>query len=173
MNLIDEYRRLAADGGNFHGLSILNHSRIIGKLAYRTGAQTFLDYGCGRGDAWRPPYSMHEKIGIAMPTLYDPSFPTHDKKPSGMFGGVLCSDVLEHVPEDDVTPMIEELFGYARCFVWGSVCCRPAKKKFDDGTNMHVTIKPIEWWREKFGNAAAIRNARDPLQVTWYLTQTP
>jgi hypothetical protein len=59
---------------------------------------------------------------------------------------VICSDVLEHVPEQLVDNVIEELFGYARLFVWMSICCRQAKKHFPDGTNLHVTVQPEAWW---------------------------
>ena len=26
---------------------------------------------------------------------------------------------------------------------------RPAKKTFSDGTNVHVTVRPLSWWRAK------------------------
>lgn len=149
------YREMAAGGDNFHGLSIVQHSRVIGKLINRLGAKTILDYGCGRGDAYKQPHRLHRDWGLRWwdVTLYDPSFPEHNEEPgkTEKFDGVLCSDVLEHVPEEQVDEFVARLFHHAKKFVWASVCCRPAKKCFP-GTeiNLHCTVRPFEWWQEVF-----------------------
>lgn len=177
-NLLDEYRRMAAEGSNFQGLSILQHKKVIGKLVHQTKAASLMDYGCGRGDAWHSPHNLHHYLGIKRKNLflYDPSFPKHDKLPTDQtFDGVLCSDVLEHVPEEAVPATIERLFMYSRKFVWASVCCRPAKKKFDDGTNMHVTVKPMEWWESQFvtmGRAVSIHLTGAEDSFFFHLTET-
>lgn len=148
-DLIPLYRDMAAGGGQFRGLSILQHRQQIGELVRRHKARTLLDYGCGAGDAYRQPHRLHRELGLRWfdVTLYDPAFPEHDERPAGQFDGVLCSDVLEHVPQSDVDAFIARLFSHARRFVWASVCCRPAKKTFPDGeTNLHVTIQPLAWW---------------------------
>ena len=46
---------------------------------------------------------------------------------------------------------IPDLFDHARKVVWASVCCRAARKSFP-GTdiNLHVTVKPFQWWLDKF-----------------------
>lgn len=150
--LVPIYRELAADGLQFRGLSILTHRATIQKLVRRHGAQRLLDYGSGAGDAWRSPHRLHKDLRLHWwdVVLYDPAFPEHEEEPTGMFDGVLCSDVLEHVPEGELDAMIERLYSHARRFLWASVCCRLAKKKFPDGTNMHVTIHKLPWWRDLF-----------------------
>lgn len=167
-DLIKQYREMAAGGDQFRGLTILQHRKQIAELVRLHGAKSLLDYGCGGGDAWKSPHKLHKELGLRWfeVTLYDPAFPEHDERPSGKFGGVLCSDVLEHVPEPEVLALIERLFSHANRFVWASVCCRPAKKSFADGTNMHVTLHPIEWWRERFAERA-------PAGVQWVLVETP
>jgi hypothetical protein len=101
-------------------------------------------------------------------TLYDPAFERICETPHGKFDGVLCSDVLEHIPELAVDLFIERLFGYATKFVWASVCCRPAKKTFPDGvTNLHVTVHDMAWWTAKFEQAKA------KYGIDFYLTETP
>jgi len=169
-DLIPLYRELAAkDSNNFQGLSILQHKERIQKLAREVRAKSMLDYGCGRGDAYRSPHKLHHQLGIerANVALYDPAFRRDDVLPTGKFDLVLCSDVLEHVPEDQVDEVIARLFSYARYAVWASVCCRPAKKTFPDGTNMHVTVQPYEWWRRKFQTWA------DATNIRFELTETP
>lgn len=150
-DLIAQYRALAAKGDNLRGLAILRYRARIGELVRKHKAATLLDYGCGAGDAWKQPHRLHKELGLRWfdVKLYDPAF-DHNEKPHGQFDGVLCSDVLEHVPESELDDFVATLFGHARRFVWASVCTRPAKKCFPDGTNLHVTLQPIEWWRELF-----------------------
>jgi hypothetical protein len=167
------YRQMAADGENFFGLSIKQHEKTIRKLVRRTQAVTILDYGCGRGDAWGNGTKLYQDLGLKRKdiTLYDPAFPAVARPiPAGRkFDGVLCSDVLEHIPEEHVEEFIDRLFGYARKFIWASVCCRLAKKTFPDGTNVHVTVKPYDWWLDRMHAA----NARLISPVEFCLTETP
>jgi hypothetical protein len=162
---VAEYRRLAKGGANFHGLSILQHSAEIHELITRTGSVTLLDYGAGRGDAYDDAHALHTLWGVPRPILYDPAFPEIDRMPVGKFDGVLCSDVLEHVPDEELDVFIPSLFEYADKFVWASVCCRAAKKCFPSGENMHVTIRPMSWWRRRFKHASGGR--------LFVLTETP
>lgn len=164
------YRELADKGANFWGHNIVQHERMIHKMIARTGSRTLLDYGCGRGDPWASGWAA--KLGVDSVALYDPAFPQHDKLPEGTFDGVLCSDVLEHVPKDEVTALIAMLFNKAECFVWASVCCRPAKKRLPDGTNMHVTVAPVSWWDSLF-HAEQERAARGGKLLRYHLTETP
>lgn len=168
-NLLKEYRDMAALGGNFRGFSLLQHAAEIGDVVKRHRAVNLLDYGSGAGDAYRTPHKVHEAWGLRRERihLYDPSFKHIDAPlaPGAKFSGVICSDVLEHIPEENVDAFIDTLFSHATDFVWASVCCRPAKKLFADGTNMHVTIHPLEWWHEKF---AALCEGQ-----TFYLVETP
>ena len=159
-SLVPEYRKMAGSGSdNFHGLSILQHASSIGKMVRALRAKTLLDFGCGRADAYRSPHKVWHQWGLDRKnvTLYDPAFNRdRDLPPAGRkFDLVVCSDVLEHVPEEEVDAFIDRLFGYARHGVWASVCCRAAKKTFIDGRNLHVCIKSYGWWHEKFQAAAA------------------
>lgn len=156
--LLPIYRELAAKGGNFWGHSILAHESDIRRMVVIHAAKTALDFGCGRGDPWQE--GLAKRLGLTDVTLYDPSFPSHDKLPAKgtRFDGVICSDVLEHVPEKEVMALLHLLFGYAEKFVWASVCCRPAKKFLPDGRNMHVTIRPRMWWESQFSAACRAQN---------------
>lgn len=150
MDDLQFYREQAARGKRFRGLSVLPHADVIGELIRWHEAKTLLDFGCGAGDQYKPPFELHKRWGIAKPLLYDPAFPTHCAVPVGQFDGVICSDVLEHLQPNEVPEFVARLFGYARSFVWASVCCRPAYKTFPDGRNLHLTVRPIGWWRAQF-----------------------
>ena len=146
------YQELAAkDSANFAGLSVLQHAEALKKLANKYKPKTLLDYGCGRATPTAAPQAAPPtRYPRPNVTLYGPAFRRDGILPAGKFDMVICSDVLEHVPEDEVDQLIERLFGYGRLVVWASVCCRPAKKTFADGTNMHVAVQPYEWWERKF-----------------------
>jgi 2-polyprenyl-3-methyl-5-hydroxy-6-metoxy-1,4-benzoquinol methylase len=168
--LVPLYRQMAADGESFRGLTILQHRKLLAKLCRQHFITSALDYGCGAGQAYRSPHRMHKDLGLHWfdVELYDPAFPEHDEKPSGKWGAVFCCDVLEHVPQDEVDELVRTLYSHAREFVWASVCCRPAKKWFPDGTNMHVTQRPLQWWLDKFEE----HRPRDR-DVRFYLVETP
>lgn len=166
--LVPLYRELAAKGAYFYGLSVLQHEAYIRSFMEMLGATSMLDFGCGRGDAYLEPHLLHERLHIRAEELglYDPAFEQHAELPGRKFDVVVCSDVLEHVPGDEVDAFIKALFAHADRGVWASVCCRLAKKSFEDGTNMHVTVQPFTWWRAKF--AAAAGNLQQ-----WQLVETP
>lgn len=173
MNYLKAYREMAEGGKQFRGLSILDNQAQVGKFLRDIGANEVLDYGSGAGDAYRSPHKVHHGWGIKRQNvhLYDPSFPAYDRKPVRRFDAVICSDVLEHIPEEDVQRFIGDLFNHAKFGVWASVCCRPAKKFFPNtgspGVNLHITVKPYEWWEQQFKDVAVLF-----VGVEWHLVET-
>ena len=94
----------------FDGRSLPPHALAIQSLIRQFGVRTLLDYGAGKGTA----YSETAKIqlpngqtanglkqlwGIDKITLYDPGYAPHASQPVGKFDAVICTDVLEHIPE--------------------------------------------------------------------------
>ena len=156
--LVVQYRKLLRQG-YCSGRSIVPFVQDIAELVRATRAKTLLDYGCGQGEQYLVD-GVQRAWGGTVPTLYDPAWPAHDTLPPGAFDGVICTDVLEHLPESDVQDVLAELHRRAMRFLFLSVCCRKASKKLPDGRDPHQTIKPEEWWREAVG-----RHARKGLQV--------
>lgn len=145
--LIAQYRRMHLDG-HFDGYTT---SKFVGRIAERvqdSGAKTLLDFGSGKGHQYLVA-RCHELWGV-LPHCYDPAVPGLDAPPPGMFDGCIAIDVLEHIPEgDELDAALDTILGRARKFAFVTVCPRPARKTLPDGANCHVTVKPIEWWREK------------------------
>lgn len=143
----------------FPGLSLPVQAPRIKKLIKATHALRILDYGSGKGQQYQvanptipgePPGwpSIQTYWGVDSITCYDPSYPPFSELPRGAFDGVISTDVLEHCPEDDVPWIIDEIFSYARKFVFMNVACYPAKKRLPTGENAHCTIRPKEWWAD-------------------------
>jgi hypothetical protein len=140
----------------FPGFSLDAQLARIKALIERTGADTVLDYGCGKGHQYRP-RPIKDEAGEVWPGVidywdigevvcYDPCYEPYNKLPEGKFDGVICTDVLEHCPEQDIPWIIEELFVYATQFVFANVACYPARKRLPNGENAHCTIRPVDWW---------------------------
>jgi hypothetical protein len=149
----------------FPGFSLDAQLARIKSLVTRTGADTMLDYGCGKGQQYQP-RPIKDEAGEVWPSVidyldigelvcYDPCYEPFSKLPEGKFDAVICTDVLEHCPEPDLPWIIGELFGYANRFVFANVACFPARKRLPNGENAHCTIRPPQWWRELVGRVAA------------------
>lgn len=162
--LIGEYRKLHALHF-FPGMSIAPFLPDITELVAETGAKKILDYGCGEGVQYTRE-RFHEAWGVDRPALYDPGVARWADKPVDIFDGVICTDVLEHVPEDELDGVIDDLIRMSSMWVFASVCCRPAKRKFLDGTNVHVTIRPLNWWAGKLARPFGMSGRRLVLRET-------
>ncbi len=148
----------------YSGKSLFPQARRIKRLIDRTKAQTILDYGSGKGLQYAPrPVtdgahgnwpSIVDYWDIDEVVCYDPCYAPFSKLPTGKFDGVISTDVLEHCPEEDIPWIIDEIFGFATCFVFANVACYPAQARLPTGENAHCTIRPVEWWSEIIETAA-------------------
>lgn len=166
--LIEQYRLMHARGEVFTGRSLLPVAWRVYDAVRAHGARSLLDYGCGQGRQYDR-YRLHEWWGVPRPRLYDPAVARYAARPEGSFDGVICSDVLEHVPRDELDGVLTDCFGFARGFVFFSICCRPARKSLPNGMNCHVTIEEPAWWQDRLqgfqqahGRGAALYLAFSP-----------
>jgi len=150
----------------FPGQSLPPQAPNIKRLIKATGARTLLDYGCGKGRQYFSHRIRDAEEGIEYPDIksfwgisdvrcYDPGYTPYIELPTGTFDGVICTDVLEHCPEEDMPWIVGELFQYATKFVYANVACFPAKKRLPSGANAHCTIKSVRWWEDVIRPIAA------------------
>jgi 2-polyprenyl-3-methyl-5-hydroxy-6-metoxy-1,4-benzoquinol methylase len=115
----------------------------------KLNAHTVLDYGCGKGAVkeWMstnlPSYDVYE---------YDPGIEGKDSPPNPA-DYIICFDVMEHIEPKYVDNVIEHLRGLMLKGGYIYICLLPAHELLPNGSNAHLTIKPAEWWLEKFKNA--------------------
>ena len=156
----------------FRGRSLAWHIAPIGRLVARTEARTLLDYGSGKGGLYQdsPDHPAGSRFKVmpswndALITCYDPGYTPFSGDYEDAYDGVISTDVLEHIPEEDIAWVLEELFSHARKFVYAVATCYPARKTLPNGENAHCTIMPPDWWRGQMELAAR----RHP-DVAWVL----
>lgn len=172
--LVALYREMHATGDRhrnippertFAGTSLIRQAARIRDIVRHHRARTLLDYGSGKGRQYAPALietddgRTYESIpaywAVEDVTCFDPGHPPFSARPNGPFDGVICTDVLEHCPEEDLSWIMDDLFGFTRRFVFANVACYPAKKRLPNGENAHCTVRPPAWWRDLILRAAA------------------
>jgi hypothetical protein len=141
----------------FSGYSIRPHVAAIADLVIRRQARRLLDYGSGKGYQYLGE-RVHEAWGGILPVCYDPGVRQLRKRPAGPFDGIICTDVMEHIEEADVDRVLADIASLAAdgAFIFFCIACRPAKRKrLPDGRDVHVTIRPPEWWRARLDRIRA------------------
>jgi hypothetical protein len=152
----------------FAGQSLPEQAPGIKRLIRRTASRSILDYGSGKGMQYELRRVADPEEGVEYPDIrsywgvseircYDPGYEPFSALPEGTFDGAICTDVLEHCPEEDIPWILDELFAFARKFVYANVACFPARKRLPSGGNAHCTIKPVKWWDEQIARAARNR----------------
>ena len=175
--LLEQYQHMHLHGEQYRGLppedtfpgkSLPKQAPSIKRLIKATGATTILDYGSGKGHQYWPHPKRDAEEGIVYPDIksywgvqsiqcYDPGYQPFMQLPAGKFDGVVCTDVLEHCPEEDIAWILDELFAYASKFVFANAATFPAEKRLPSGGNAHCTVRPGRWWEEQVARAARKR----------------
>jgi len=160
-DLIKIYEHLHKNGSNlensentFDGKSLFYYFEPIKQLIEKTKSETLIDFGCGKakyyfnktiikGVEYR---NITEYWRIKDYYLYDPGVKEFSNYPSEQKDGVICIDVVEHIPPEDVFKFIEDIFKLSKKFVFIVIACYPAQKTLPDGRNVHLTLlNPNEW----------------------------
>ncbi|MFP6733663.1 MAG: class I SAM-dependent methyltransferase [Rhodospirillales bacterium] len=143
----------------FDGQSLRGHVVMIAQIAANFAIHTVLDYGSGKAQGYanwkgkrdgKPVTGLKAIWGVDEITLYDPAYEPHSALPAGKFDLVICTDVLEHCPEQDIPWIVGEILGLSERFVFCTVATYPAKKHLPNGENAHITLKPPAWWKDVF-----------------------
>ena len=111
------------------GYDVVKYQKKLKDLVVRYRAKTILDYGCGKGLQYKEPLpyagednwqKFNEYLGVTV-YKYDPCVPEHSTLPpvGTKFDGVICTQVLNSIPDDDMPWVRDLLEGYATkfCFI--------------------------------------------------------
>ena len=129
------------------GGAVTSKTAEIHKLMILTDSKSVLDYGAGSSayldtmNAYNMdlPYSIHE---------YEPGREELSGDPP-VVDFTVCCDVLEHVEPAKVDITLQHIANKTRKFAYFTICLVPSSGTFSDGTNLHLTIHPADWWLKK------------------------
>lgn len=145
--IINQYHKIylqESEEGKVYGRSSESMLHFIAELIRKKNPKTILDYGCGRSGLVN--YFWND--GARVVFKYDPAIREFRHKPKGAMDMVLCTDVLEHIPEDHVTNILSDIRTIASDAFF-SISLVRARRFLPNGLNAHITIKPSEWWIKK------------------------
>lgn len=123
-----------------YGVGGGKHADTVTKLIQATGAQSVLDYGCGKGYLAKAlPFPIWE---------YDPAIPGKDEspKPADL---VVCTDVLEHIEPDCILNVLQDLQRVVKNIGYFTIHTGPARKTLPDGRNTHLIQQKKQWWKNR------------------------
>ena len=138
----------------YDGRSLKYFFKPIKQIIDLTKSQSLIDFGCGKAKFYFNKIIINETEyknvieywKIQDYYLYDPGVNNFSIYPNKKMDGVICTDVVEHIPPEDVIDFIGDIFKFAKKFVFIVIACYPAGKKLPDGRNVHLSIKkPGEW----------------------------
>ena len=162
--LLDSYKELHKEEGKFRGISLVPLVPTLINVIKENNSKTLLDYGCGKAI----PYSKKEckSIGLKKPVqelcnldsfdLYDPAYPKYNKLSKKKYDIVVCTDVMEHIAEQDIDWVLKDILSHSKKTVFLNISCQPALKHFKEGKfkgqNVHVSVFHGTWWSDKVKN---------------------
>jgi len=135
----------------FNHIGFFLNVGFIAHLVKTTGAKSLLDYGSGDGKQYTE-MEFHNAWGI-MPSLYDPAIEEICVLADEQFDGIICTDVMEHIPHQNIIPTLIELFNKTTKFIYFNISLKPASKMLPNGENCHITLESWEWWVNKIRTA--------------------
>ena len=137
---------------------------IYDELEYeldKRGSGTVLDFGSGTGVHWtkkvripgqRELQTASEFFGPRLRGFYryDPAHPEYCIKPIGKFDIIMCTEVLEHIPTDELPELLTEMKSYLTDdgVVILTIPKGLSNNAFPDGKNLHITLMETKEWNE-------------------------
>jgi hypothetical protein len=144
---IEQYHKIyvrESRNGRIYGKSSEDLLDELSPVIIKLNPKSILDYGCGRSSLinyfWRD--------GERRLFKYDPAVYDYREKPENTerFDLCLCTDVLEHIPENYLGVILSDLRKFSTWQII-TISLIPARRKLPNGENAHCTIRPVEWWK--------------------------
>jgi len=145
----EEYRRMQEElhRNPNYGVASVQYAPVVAEFLKQIGSPELLDYGAGKG-------RLGETLKTLMPNPpklrhYDPARPEWAATPqSDPF--FTCIDVLEHIEQELLGHVLDELWRATSSAGFFTVHTGPAGKVLADGRNAHLIQQPPAWWLPKF-----------------------
>lgn len=129
--------------------------------------KSILEFGCGQSQL----YKVLPLEGVEY-HRYDPAIPEVSELTVKKTDFALCTDVMEHIPEDDVEDVLAIIASISDK-VFFNIATRPASKILPNGENAHCTVWSAEKWMSvihKYWPDAVLQEGAIPSEcnvLTW------
>ena len=126
----------------YYGIASVQYAPYVDIFFKEKSLSSICDYGAGKQNLKK----ALDKLGLENYAYYpyDPAFP--DYGPPREADLVCCIDVLEHIEEDYLDNVLEELKRITLKYGIFTIHTGPAMKFLKDGRNAHLIQKPSSWW---------------------------
>jgi hypothetical protein len=157
------------DTGGYGGMGNSPYGRMVAQIVNRLDVRHVLDYGCGSRLSLARELSERKLIEHPFKyQAYDPCVPKYAAPPVPA-EMVVCLDVLEHIEEDYIESVLDDLMRVTEAVGFFSIDTGPAKKSLPDGRNAHILQRPPEWWLPRI----MCRFELQTYQVVWKSDTNP
>jgi hypothetical protein len=164
--LVDQYRQIHATKRYGPGGLKPEWKAVYERLTANVPVRSVIDYGCGRSK------DIKELWPDAHHTFYDPAIPGIDKLPDGTFSLGYCTQVMEHIPEEEVAGTLAKMKALSPWWVL-TIHTKPANQILPTGENAHCTQKNSGWWAIEFAKVFGTVHTEPMSEACFYLTTIP
>lgn len=138
---VAEYSKLHASRP--YGLGSLSETmREKAAQFFDNPPSSIIDYGCGRSSDAKAVWPFAEVV------KYDPAIPENAKFPKRFFEAGICTEVLEHIPLEEIDNTLWEMKCLSRKW-FCTVHTSAAAQLLSTGENAHCLQRPAAWWKER------------------------
>ncbi|PPR44544.1 MAG: hypothetical protein CFH18_00413 [Alphaproteobacteria bacterium MarineAlpha5_Bin8] len=125
-----------------YGTASVKQAHLVKQIFEDSKFKSISDYGAGKRNLEKSLNELGLKNYDYFP--YDPVFPDYGApKPADL---VCCIDVLEHIEEEFLQNVLDELKSITIKLGFFTISTIPARKILSDGRNAHLIQKPPSWW---------------------------
>tara|TARA_Y100000114_G_C11735700_1_gene316020 strand:+ start:356 stop:928 length:573 start_codon:yes stop_codon:yes gene_type:complete len=157
LELIEQYKNLHRQKSDYGSGGDVFHAQEL--EAILEPSAKILDFGCGKGDM-----VQHLKSKGFDCKGYDPAIEKFQQFPDGDFDAVICLDVMEHIREEDIDSVFDQIKSTKAKYIVLNICHVSAINVLPDGRNCHETVKPMLWWQDRMKKSFTLYNLRQAKQ---------
>ena len=155
-----QYKILHKNKPNYGKTSIELYD-VVKSIIVNKKIKTVLDFGCGKSELID---RIHNDLGILC-YRYDPAIEEYSRLIEHSVDLILCTDVLQHIPEYDLDSVFLQMRRLSNC-VFFKIKCTQHHTLLPNGEFANCTVHDVNWW-EKF-----IKKYYDSIEIINYADLT-
>ena len=144
MHYIEHYR-VVHQTIQTYGTGLTFHLPYLASVLLMIRAKSVLNFGSGKSQLT----TLLAKYGVTESYDYDPAIPERSTLPDRKFDVVINTDVLEHIPEQELPQTIQQFKALSPTSI-NIPDLQKARLVLPNGENAHCTLKTPQQWCDLF-----------------------